>query len=392
MAQEQPSFSIINARLPNQKETLYQLEIAQNFIQSLKPQNSAISQPGEEAVIDLQGDWLSLGGLDLQINGALGMPFPELEPRHFDKLAEICQFLWRQGVDGFLPTIITSSPEQIARSLSTIAQYCQHHQPQNHPSATILGAHLEGPFLNPKKGGAHPQKYLRSFTLDNFAAVIGKYSQQVWVVTCAPEISSNPQIIAELRSRYPHILISLGHSLATATEAENAFQQGASLVTHAFNAMPSLHHREPGLLGQALVHNGVKGGLIADGQHVSPTMLQLLLRMAEGSQRLFLVSDALAPLGLAEGIYPWQDRSIEIQQGTARLEDGTLAGTTLPLLSGVKNLVKWGICDIGSAIALATESPREALGESGLSVGQPANFLRWHWDDASQTLSWQRFP
>ncbi|MFB6274602.1 MAG: N-acetylglucosamine-6-phosphate deacetylase [Halothece sp.] len=386
---DQPSFYIINARLPkHQDNQRYQLEIEDGKIKTIQTQPN--HQEYDRAVYDVEGDWISLGGVDLQINGALGLPFPDLEEEDLDKLFNISQFLWEQGVDGFLPTIVTTSPEKIARSLSTISQYIQQYQTENFPYAKILGAHLEGPFLNRKKRGAHPENYLCSFNIDNFDALIGKYRKQVRVVTCAPEISSEQRIIAQLRSRYPEILISLGHSLATATEAESAFRQGASLVTHAFNAMPSLHHRQPGLLGAALVHRGVKCGVIADGEHVSPTMLQLLLRMGEAEKRLFLVSDALAPLGLADGVYPWDDREIEIKQGTARLADGTLAGTTLPLLSGVTNLVNWGICEMGSAIALATESPREAIGEPGLTVGQPANLLHWHWDDSAQKLTWKR--
>ena len=386
---DQPSFYIINARLPKyQDNQRYQLEIENGKIKTIQTQPN--HQEYDRAVYDVEGDWISLGGVDLQINGALGLPFPDLEEDDLDKLFNISQFLWEQGVDGFLPTIVTTSPEKIARSLSTISQYIEQYQTENFPYAKILGSHLEGPFLNRKKRGAHPENYLCSFNIDKFDALIGKYSKQVRVVTCAPEISSNQRIIPQLRSRYPDILISLGHSLATATEAEIAFRQGASLVTHAFNAMPSLHHRQPGLLGAALVHRGVKCGVIADGEHVSPTMLQLLLRMGEAEKRLFLVSDALAPLGLADGVYPWDDREIEIKQGTARLGDGTLAGTTLPLLSGVTNLVNWGICEMGSAIALATESPREAIGEPGLTVGQPANLLHWQWDDSEQKLTWKR--
>jgi len=383
------SFYVINARLPkHQDNQRYQLEIENGIIKTIQSQPS--HQKYDRAVYDVEGDWISLGGVDLQINGALGLPFPDLEDHHLEQLFNISQFLWQQGVDGFLPTIVTTSSEKIARSLSTISQYIEQYQTKNFPYAKILGVHLEGPFLNPKKRGAHPENYLSSFTLDNLEALIGKYSKQVRVVTCAPEISCDNRIIAQLRSRYPNILISLGHSLATVTEAESAFCQGASLVTHAFNAMPSLHHREPGLLGAALVHRGVKCGVIADGEHISPIMLKLLLRMGEAEKRLFLVSDALAPLGLADGVYPWDNREIEIKQGTARLADGTLAGTTLPLLSGVSNLVNWGICEMGSAIALATESPREALGEPGLTVGQPANLLHWQWDDSAQKLRWKR--
>jgi len=382
-------YSIVNAHFPNHDHQYYKIDIEAGYIKSIQQQNGKFEKR-DDSVIDFKGDWLSLGGIDLQINGALGIPFPDLETEHLNKLFAISQFLWEQGIDGFLPTIVTTSPEKIARSLSVITSYIQQYQTEDFPYAKILGIHLEGPFLNPKKRGAHPEKYLLDFTLDNFHRLIGKYSEQVRVVTCAPEISSEKRIIAKLRSRYPNILISLGHSLATATEAETAFEQGASLVTHGFNAMPALHHREPGLLGAALVHSGVKCGFIADGQHIAPTMLELLLRMGEAQKRLFLVSDALAPLGLGDGIYPWDSRKIEVSEGTARLEDGTLAGTTLPLLSGVTNLVNWGMCEIGSAIALATESPREALGTAGLTVGQPASLLRWHWDEATQSLSWHR--
>jgi N-acetylglucosamine-6-phosphate deacetylase len=168
------------------------------------------------------------------------------------------------------------------------------------------------------------------------------------------------------------------------------------MVTHAFNAMPGLHHREPGLLGTALVHPGVYCGLIADGQHVSPIMIDLLLRVGRGTAmpcpydgKIFLVSDALAPIGLSDGVYPWDMRQIEVKNGTARLPDGTLAGTTLPLLVGVENLVQWGMCGVEEAIALATEAPRHAISLPGMAVGQAANLLRWHVDEATSKLTWQ---
>ncbi|MFP4254101.1 MAG: N-acetylglucosamine-6-phosphate deacetylase [Halothece sp.] len=387
----QNKFYIINARLPENKsdQSRYELLIENGKIKTIQPQKD--DKTYKEPVIDLEEDWISLGGADLQINGALGLPFPDLELKHCEQLWQIAKFLWEAGIDLFLPTIITTSPEKINTALATIAQYIEEYQKPDFPYAKIFGVHLEGPFLNPEKRGAHPKNHLLPFTIDNLGSLIGKYSKYVRVLTCAPEISSDQRIISEIKGGYPSLKISLGHSLATQGEADKAFQDGASMVTHAFNAMPSLHHREPGLLGAALTHSGVKCGFIADGQHISPTMLRLLLRMGEGSKRLFLVSDALAALGLADGVYPWDKREVTVKQGTARLEDGTLAGTTLSLLSGVKNLVEWGVCDIGGAIALATESPREALGEEGLSVGQPvANLLRWHWDDSTQTLTWKR--
>ena len=189
--------------------------------------------------------------------------------------------------------------------------------------------------------------------------------------------------------REKNIIVSLGHSLANAQEAQTAYNQGGSMVTHAFNAMPSLHHRQPGLLGAAIVNPNVYCGLIADGNHVCPTMMEIILKASNYDQGIFLVSDALAPIGLSDGVYPWDEREITVTAGTARLADGTLSGTTLPLLIGVDNLVKWG-CDIAKAIAMATESPRKAIGLSGIKIGQPANFLRWHWHETEQCLSWSR--
>jgi N-acetylglucosamine-6-phosphate deacetylase len=207
-------------------------------------------------------------------------------------------------------------------------------------------------------------------------------------MTLAPELDSTGEVIPYLHSL--GITVSLGHSQATEIQAQKAFEQGASMVTHAFNAMPALHHREPGLLGAALVHPNVRCGLIADGQHVSVTMIQLLLRACCYEKGIFLVSDALAPIGLSDGVYPWDSRQIEVKNGTARLADGTLSGTTLPLLVGVENLVKWGICGVEEAIALATISPRLAIGFTQPYIGQAAYLLRWHWDEATGELTWRR--
>ncbi len=185
--------------------------------------------------------------------------------------------------------------------------------------------------------------------------------------------------------------MSLGHSLATAAQAERAFELGASMVTHAFNAMPSLHHREPGLLGAALINPKVKCGLIADGQHICPTMIQVLLQASNYEQGLFLVSDALAPLGLPDGVYPWDTRQITVTKGTARLADNTLSGTTLPLFTGVQNLVKWGVGEVESAIALATTSPRQAINVSiSIENALASQLIRWHFNKATKDLTWAR--
>ena len=384
-----PDLDIINARVPGY-QGLQQIRIdEQGIIKAIAPMDSAspVGTIPELTIIDVAGDWVSLGGVDLQINGGLGLAFTDVETRHVASLQEIGQFLWRQGVDAFLPTLVTTSVEKIKRSLSIFADFAAS-QPQEQATARILGVHLEGPFLNPQKRGAHPAEYLLPLTIDNVKRVLGDYAHVVKVMTLAPELDLTGEVIPYLRSL--GITVSLGHSLATAAQAEEAFKLGASMVTHAFNAMPGLHHREPGLLGAALVHPNVYCGMIADGQHLCPTMIQLLLRAGCYEKGIFLVSDALAPIGLPDGVYPWDSRQIEVKNGTARLPDGTLAGTTLPLLVGVQNLVQWGICGVESAIALATQSPRQAIGLPGIAAGQPAQLLRWHLDEATFRLTWQR--
>jgi N-acetylglucosamine-6-phosphate deacetylase len=336
-------------------------------------------------IIDVSGDWVSLGGVDLQINGALGLAFPDLVKGKEDQLEAIAKFLWDQGIDAFLPTLVTTSVVKIQGALACLATF----QPKGkQPTAQMLGAHLEGPFLNRHKRGAHPEGYLQPLRLKAVKQLLADYAPWVKVMTLAPELDLSGEALIYLRSQ--NIIVSLGHSMASAVEAQTAFALGATMVTHAFNAMPPLHHREPGLLGAAVMAPGVYCGLIADGQHVSPLMLQWLLR-ASNPGELFLVSDALAPLGLPDGLYPWDSRQIEVTQGTARLSDGTLSGTTLPLLEGVKNLVKWGICSAETAIALATEVPRRALGLAGIGPQQNARqLLRWHRNREARTLTWER--
>ncbi len=319
----------------------------------------------------------SSGGIDLQINGALGTSFNELTELNRDRLPEICQYLWQSGVDGFLPTLVTTSIQNIHSALAVIQPAMERNPPQ---SAQILGVHLECCFFHPTKRGAHPQEHLLPLNLSQVQAVIGEYGSIIKLITIAPELDPTGEVIPYLVEQ--GIVVSLGHSTAIATQAHQAFNQGAKMITHAFNAMPALHHREPGLLGEALLRSGVWCGVIADGVHVHPQMVDLLVRLK--GQEVVLVSDALAPLGLPDGFYPWDDRQIEVKNGTARLADGTLSGTTLSLFDCVKNLVRWGICSPELAIALATESPRQVL-----NLAPTPKSLAWYWR-SPQELAWVR--
>ncbi|MCM1982275.1 N-acetylglucosamine-6-phosphate deacetylase, partial [Lyngbya confervoides BDU141951] len=205
--------------------------------------SAKMPQHGPVPRIDFQGDFVSLGGVDLQINGALGLAFPDLSEAHGAMLEKIGAFLWTQGIDAYAPTLVTTASSKVQTALAVLAAYRPR---QSLPQAAILGAHLEGPCLNPAKRGAHPESFLQPLTQPVLQDLLGEFGNQVCIVTLAPELDPTGTTIAYLRSQ--QIVVSLGHSLATDLEAEQAFAQGATMVTHACNAMPPLHHREPGLL------------------------------------------------------------------------------------------------------------------------------------------------
>ncbi len=373
-------YRLTHARLL-QIEGLQDLWIESHRITAIVPSDrSDVSPDAPPIKLDLDGDILSLGGLDLQINGALGLAFPDVTLDSDEKLNTIHQFLWDQGVDAYCPTIVTAAQDQIQTALAGFAAFkSEPHQ------ATIAGIHLEGPFLNPVKRGAHPEEYILPLTIEGIKQVLGDYASLVKIITLAPEMEIGTGAIDYLINL--GITVSLGHSLATADQAKQAFDQGATMVTHAFNAMPSLHHRAPGLLGAAIVDPRVTCGFIADGEHIRPLMLEILMRASDYDRGLFLVSDALSPLGLPDGLYPWDSRTIEVTRGTARLPDGTLSGTTLGLLIGVENMMQWKLCDLKQAIAMATVTPRQAIHRDTDLTQVNGSLLRW---SHQQPGVWQR--
>ena len=344
-------------------------------------------QPGSKAAgDDWQGNWLSPAGVDLQINGGLGLAFPELQPHELPRLLELLELLWRDGVEAICPTLVTCAVEPLRQALAVLGQARAQHRPGR---CLLLGAHLEGPFLATARRGAHPEQHLCPPSLAALQQRIGGFEDSIDLVTLAPELPGAGAVIEALRAR--GIVVSLGHSAATEAEADAAFTAGVSMLTHSFNAMPGLHHRAAGPIGAALRRGDISLGLIADGVHVTPTMAVLLQRLAP--RHVVLVSDALAPYGLEEGRHRWDERTLLVEGGSCRLEDGTLAGVTLPLLEGVVRLARWSGAP-GRAIAAATVLPRWVLGDDrpleAMLVGLPlGEALRWS-RPAPGDLRWRR--
>lgn len=305
--------------------------------------------PGGVTTRDAAGLILAPGFLDLQVNGGFGLDFTA-DP---ETIWDVAAGLPRYGVTGFLPTIITSPPEttQAARRV------LRDGPPRQWAGARPLGLHLEGPFLNPGKKGAHNPAHLR---LPSAAAIADwSVAAGVRLVTLAPELPWAGDAIGMLSGR--GVVVSAGHSLATYDEAVAGFDAGARYATHLFNAMPTLHHREPGLAAAALADPRVVVGLIPDGLHVHPALVDLVWRLL-GPDRLNLVTDAMAAMGMAPGEYALGDFQVTVDETSARLPDGTLAGCILSLDVILRAFIGFTGALLPAALATVTTTPARLLG------------------------------
>ena len=305
--------------------------------------------PDAAQVIDAAGLLLAPGFIDLQINGAFGDDFTS-DPATIWRTAER---LPRFGVTSFLPTIISSPLTQIAAGQQMMIAGV----PAGFHGARPLGLHVEGPFLNPLKKGAHHPNHLRQPDLN--AVADWSPAAGVRLATLAPELPGALDVIAALSAR--GVLVSLGHSMATYDQAAAGFEAGARGGTHLFNAMPAWGHRDPGLAGALLTDERLTVGFIADGIHTHPAVIKLVWR-ALGSGRLALVTDAMAALGMPPGRYRLGDAEVMVDAVSCRLTDGALAGSILPLDQALRNLVAIAGCTLVEALPTVTTTPARAIG------------------------------
>jgi N-acetylglucosamine-6-phosphate deacetylase len=270
-------------------------------------------------------------------------------------LLNLSLLLKRQGVSAFLPTFASAPPSRILRCLETVQSVMGREK-----GARILGVHLEGPFLNPHKRGAHRAASLRPPSLREAREWLSVAPGLVKLVTLAPELPGAIPLIRFLTRK--GVRVSLGHSAATTREAHDGFKAGATSVTHLFNAMGVLHHREPGLAGWALTNRDVYTEIIADDHHVSDEMLKLVLA-TRPPDKVILISDSLsfsvtkAKRGQLEG------REIHrAPDGTLRTKEGSLAGSNIRLKDAVERVKRLGVVTPRQAEAMATINPLKMLG------------------------------
>ena len=332
--------------------------------QTLQPQDliiqggkiQAVTDPGEGrhspdgAREDVDGSGLiaTPGWIDIQLNGGFGHDFTE-DPSSIWKVAAQLPAL---GVTAFLPTIITCSRAKLEHAIEVFRQG----PPDGWRGATPLGLHLEGPFLNPSKKGAHNPAYLRN--PDPAWARRWSRADGVWLVTLAPDLPGAREVIDTLLAN--GVILSGGHTVATYEQAQEAFAAGVRCSTHLFNRQPPIAHRDPGFAGAVLASPGIFTGLIADAVHVHPAMVSMAWKSKRG--RLILVTDAVSALGLPPGRYSLGEHPIFVDDTSVRLADGTLAGSIVTPEASIRNLAAWTGCSLGEATQAMSSVPAALLG------------------------------
>ncbi len=329
-----------------------------------------VSPPPGIPAKDVGGATVLPGLIDLQVNGLGGL---EVHRANGSTLAEIARTAVRLGCTSLLPTQISAGPEayvQLAAALASVPS----------GGARILGVHIEGPFLDAGHPGAHPQDALRPPSVDETRRLLEYFEGRVRVWTLAPELPGAGEVIGLLVES--GVVVSAGHSGVGFDEARSWFRHGVALVTHLFNAMSGLDHREPGLAAAALLDPQVRFSVIADGHHSHPDMVRLAYRI--GGERLILITDAVAPAGAPDGAYTVAGQSVESRGGIVRLPNGRLAGSALRAVDAVKNLARYAGVSIAEASIAMTSRPADVLGLPDLgrlSEGCVADLLMLDEDD-----------
>ncbi|HEV7746813.1 MAG TPA: N-acetylglucosamine-6-phosphate deacetylase [Pyrinomonadaceae bacterium] len=305
-----------------------------------------------EIDIDASGLTLFPGFIDVHIHGAVGVDTMAATGADLDRVS---QFLATRGVTGWLPTLVPASQEEYAQAIKAIDDASS-----SSKGARILGVHYEGPFVNSAQCGALHEQFFRSYTtpddLDCLPTVAAAGAKHM--ITLAPEIDGGLELVRELNRR--NWIVSVGHTHATFDLLEQVAAAGARHLTHFMNAMPPLHHRAPGPIGWALSRDDVTCDFIADGIHLDPQMLRLLLKL-KGADRLSLISDAIAAAGMGDGNYKIWGETISVKNGCTSNRGGTIAGSVITMHDAARMMLSLGASEIEIAKMAAT-NPARLLG------------------------------
>lgn len=312
--------------------------------------------PRRQGVVDLGDAILVPGYIDMHIHGGAGHDVMETEA---DALPAVEQLLCAHGVTQYFPTTVTAPVDRTLAALEHLAVAIENARTAaNDRRARPVGIHLEGPFISHVRPGVHPLADLLPPTLEMFEKFWQASRGTIKVMTIAPELDGARALIAEASRR--GVCVSMGHSDADLQQAQAGVAAGVRHATHTFNAMRPLGHRDPGIVGEALMDERLSAEIIADGLHVDPLVVDLFLR-ARGQTAAVLVTDATAATGMPNGRYRLGSLEVEVKDGKC-LRDGRLAGSVLTMDRAVRNVVKFANWNLQQAVRLATLNPARTTG------------------------------
>lgn len=321
-----------------------------------------------EDAIDLQGATVIPGLIDVHNHGNSGADFSD---GNYDGLKKMAAYLAANGITSFAPASLTLPYDVLEKAFAT-AKQLHEEAPENH--SRLMGIQMEGPYFSEKKKGAQNGEYLKNPDFDGFKKLYDSCGSLIRIADVAPELPGAAEFI-EKASKL--CTVSVAHTDASYEDGKMAFEKGATHLTHLYNAMPPIHHRNPGVIPAAVENRHVRAELICDGMHIHPASVRLAFAMF-GGERMILVSDALRCCGMPNGEYELGGQPVFLQGGVAKLADGTLAGAATNLYDCMKNAILFGVPE-EDAVRASTINPACALGVQdkvgSIAPGKIADFI-----------------
>jgi len=323
-----------------------------------------------DQTLDLSNATLYVGFIDIHNHGAVGV---DVNSASAKDLREVSKFLAGKGVTAWLPTLVPDSDENYRKIIKAIDELME--TQTGEPIAQILGVHYEGVFANEKMCGALRPQFFKTFKNGDEIKELPRLKNGIHLTTLAPEVENGIELIKELKKQ--NWIVSIGHTKADSHTLDRAFGAGAKHLTHFFNAMTGLHHREVGVVGWALVKDEVTFDIIADGIHVHPQMLKFAAR-SKGADKVSLISDSVAPTGLGDGDYELWNEKVSVVNGKTQNERGSISGSVITMLDAVKMMRELGFSE-WEVSRMASANPARLLGieknYGSIEVGKRADLV-----------------